>query len=303
VQQIPYKGEVRISWFVTAWCNYSCHYCFTLVFHKRAADGAKQYHAFDHYPAEAWIGALRSLPYSRINLNCTGGEVMLDRKNMLSALTGLTADPRFEISITTNGTFDPAYFGSLDKRNIYLTLSFHPSETSLDQFARRAATMRDAGFKVAMINMVIDPRNIDVFERAIGELEADGFFVNVGTMLPAGEYWSRLHTQREERELDLLERYNTPLDVYYKVAEPPTKGRLCYYPARSFSLMPDGRMGIYCTDISRNLFTEGPPELTRRSPVSMTVASAATTCSARSPTSRWCVIRLSCTTTAPMPAK
>jgi hypothetical protein len=54
----------------------------------------------------------------------------------------------------------------------------------------------------------------------------------------AGLYWAR--TERTDRELDLIERYNTPSDNYFKLAKPPTKGRLCFYLTMTYYLMYDG---------------------------------------------------------------
>lgn len=255
----PPQREVRINWHVSSWCNYSCSYCPVLVFRKRAANGARQAHSFDYYPAESWVEKLRALPHPRMLLKLTGGEPMLDRENVRTVLAGITADPRFEIAIDTNGSWEPAYFDELDKRRIFLNVAYHPQETAFEPFVKRLRKLREAGFAVAMVNLVLDPDDIDALMAAVGRLEADGFFVNLSALQSWGVYASR--SARTEREIDLVEAYNTPLDIRYKLLNPATRGRPCLYPARSFYLQYDGLMRVFCTDMESNLFTAGPPAL------------------------------------------
>lgn len=255
----PPQREVRINWHVSSWCNYSCSYCPVLVFRKRAANGEKQAHSFDYYPAAAWVEALRALPHPRMLLKLTGGEPMLDRENVRAALAGVTADPRFEIAIDTNGSWEPGFFADLDKRRIFLNIAYHPQETPFEAFFKRLHKIRDAGFCVAMVNLVLDPDDIDALAAILGQLEGDGFFVNLSALQSWGVYASR--ATRTAREIELVERYNTPLDIKYKLLNPPSRGRLCRYPARSYYLQYDGLMRVFCTGIESNLFTDGPPPL------------------------------------------
>ena len=112
-----------------------------------------------------------------------------------------------------------------------------------------------------MVNFVLAPENLDTFEEAFSRIENEGFFVNVSTMNPTGTYLSR--TARDDRELRLIERYNTPIDIKYKILKPATKGRSCFYPALSYYMMYDGRVQVSCTGSFQNAFTDGMPELRR----------------------------------------
>jgi len=257
------RNSLKISWHLSSWCNYSCPYCPVLVFHKRSNEPeVRQRHAFDYYPVEQWVDALVKLPYERVVLNITGGEPMLDRKNVHALLDSLTRTGRFEISIDTNGSWDPGYFQSLADRNILLNVAFHPLDVDFETFFTRIGKIRDAGFRVVMVNMVLDPRNLPVLESVIGRLEDAGFFVNLSPMQPSGTYTSR--TERTEREIELIEAYVTPLDIRFKVLKPPTKGRLCFYPAFTYYLQYDGLIRVFCgNDPGQNLFTGGPPPLAR----------------------------------------
>jgi organic radical activating enzyme len=256
------RNGVKISWHLSSWCNYSCPYCPVLVFHKRSTAKARQRHAFDYYPVEQWVEALVNLPYERVIIGLNGGEPMLDRKNVHTLLDRITETGRFEISIETNGSWAPEFFKGLAGRPIFLNVAFHPLDVDFETFYQRVSQIRNAGFHVAMVNMVLDPGNIPVIEKAVDRLERDGFFVNLSVMQPTGIYSGR--TERTERELELIEAYNTPLDIKYKVLKPPTQGALCFYPAMTYYLEYDGSIRIFCSkDRPQNLFTDGLPPLPR----------------------------------------
>ncbi|MCS7025143.1 MAG: hypothetical protein NZV14_10100 [Bryobacteraceae bacterium] len=253
--------SVRIAWHITSWCNYSCDYCPVLVFHKRTRSGTPQDHAFDHYPVERWIEAFAAFPQKDILLKITGGEPFLDRENFRKLLLGVLAMPRYSIQIDTNGSWDPAYFADVDKSRLSLNIAFHPKEVDFATFFRRVRSIRKHGFHVEMLNFVLAPENLDVFEKHLEEVERDGFFVNLSPMNPTGVYLGR--TVRSDREMDLIERYNVPIDVKYKVIRPKTRGRLCWHPALSYYVLYDGQIQVYCVGAFQNLFTEGPPPLPR----------------------------------------
>jgi organic radical activating enzyme len=253
---------VKISWHLSSWCNYSCPYCPVLVFHKRSARQARQRHAFDYYPVEQWVETLVALPYQRVIIGLNGGEPMLDRQNVHILLDRLTATGRFEISIETNGSWDPQYYQDLASRSIFLNVAFHPLDVDFETFFKRVSRIRDAGFFVVMVNLVLDPQNLPVIEKAVGRLEQAGFFVNLSAMQPSGIYSGR--TERTRRELELIEAYNTPLDIKYKVLRPPSRGALCFYPALTYYLQYDGLIRVFCSnDPGQNLFTGGLPPLPR----------------------------------------
>jgi len=254
-------NSVRLSWHLTSWCNYSCEYCGVLIYHKRAKDGKPQAHAFDHYSVEQWLAAFAAFPQEQIYLKITGGEPFLDRANLRELLKGLTAMKRFTMRIDTNGTWDPAYFADLDKSRILLNISFHPNEIDMASFLPRVRAIRQAGFNIAMVNFVLAPENMEQCERSIAALEHEGFFVNVGSMMFSGVYGSK--TDRSAREVEILDHYNPPIDMHYRLINPPTKGKLCYHPAISYYMLYDGSIETYCLGNWQNLFRDGLPALPR----------------------------------------
>ena len=238
------QDSLRINWHLTLWCNYSCQYCPVLVFHQRSAAKARQEHSFDYYTADQWLQALSQFPQRRIHLKITGGEPFLDRKNFRTLLAGLSEMKHIRVGIDTNGYWDPASFAGLDQRGIFLNVSFHPSQADFPGFFRRLLAIRDAGFSIAMVNYVVAPENMEGFEEAFAQLDAEGFCVNASPMIQTGLYLSR--NERTDQELDLLVRYNTPLDLHFKLLQPHTKGRPCFYPAMTYYIRYDGMIRIGC---------------------------------------------------------
>jgi len=255
------RDELRVNWYMTQWCNYSCDYCPVLVYHKKNRSGPPQPHAFDYYPVERWLELFDTLKSSKVHVHITGGEPFLDRQNLHALLQGLAARKRFHTCISTNGAWDPAYFQDLDKSSLFLDIGFHPSQTDLDALMRQVVRIRDAGFQIAVVNYVVSPENIDLFEDAYARLSAEGQYVQVSTMFPTGVHMSRDY--RTARELEILVRYNTPLDLHYKLLSPPMKKRLCYYPALNYQMLWDGSVQVSCMEGFQNVFEAGFPQLSR----------------------------------------
>lgn len=256
------QGTIRINWHMTCWCNYSCQYCPVMVFQQRSRNRDTQPHAFDYKPVKEWLAAFRKLEYPEIHLKISGGEPFMDRQNLRDLLIGLSEMKHIRVGIDTNGYWNPDFFRGVDKSNLWLNVGCHPSQVSIDDFFRNLLAIRDAGFHIAMINYVLAPENLEQFEAARSRFENEGFFVNVSTLIPTGIYMAR--TDRTERELDIIEKYNTPLDNYFKAIKPPTKGRPCFFPSMSYYLNWAGNVRVACLDgTARNLFTDGFPPLPR----------------------------------------
>jgi MoaA/NifB/PqqE/SkfB family radical SAM enzyme len=255
-------GSLRINWHISSWCNYSCQYCPVMVFHQRSKSRAQQEHSFDYRPVADWLAAIDRFEYPNIHLKISGGEPFLDRKNFRELLAGLAERKHIVVGVDTNGFWDPDYFSGFDKSRLWVNVAFHPTQVSFEEFYPNLLKIRDAGFRVPIVNFVLAPENLDEFDHVLSTLERDGFFVNISTMIPTGLYLSR--TERTERELDIIERYNTPLDNYFKIVKPPAKGRACFYPAMTYYIMYDGSVRVACLDgTARNLFTEAIPEIPR----------------------------------------
>jgi hypothetical protein len=233
-----------------------------MVFHQRSRSRQKQAHSFDHHPVSEWLQAIRGFPFPKIHLKISGGEPFLDRKNFRDLLIGLSAMTHIRVGVDTNGYWDPEYFRGVDKSNLWLNVAFHPTQTPADEFFSNLLKIRESGFSIPIVNYVLAPENFDQFDCVMARFEKEGFFVNISTMIATGIYISR--SKRTERELDILEKYNTPIDNYFKIIKPRTKGRPCFYPAMTYYIMYDGSVRVACLDsTSRDLFTASVPPLPR----------------------------------------
>lgn len=256
-------GQLRINWHLTEWCNYSCQYCPVMIFHQRSPSRKRQQHSFDHYPVSKWLEAFDGFKFPDIQLKISGGEPFMDRQNLRELLIGLSQRKHITVGLDSNGFWDPAYFASVDKSRIWLNIGFHPSQTTFKEFYPNLLRIREGGFHIAMVNFVLAPENIDEFPNALAQIESLGIFVNVSTLIPTGIYAAR--TERSERELDIIEQYNLPIDNYFKLVKPVTRGRRCFYPAMTYYIMYDGSIRVACMDGSaRNLFTDGIPPIPRQ---------------------------------------
>ena len=150
-------------------------------------------------------------------------------------------------------------FRGLDKRNIFLDIGFHPTQTSLPRLLEQIKRILRSGFRIAIVNYVVSPENIDLFEAAYDALVSEGQFVQVSAMFPTGVHLSR--EDRSERELEILVRHNTPLNLHYKLLWPRMNRRMCLYPTRNYQLLWDGTAQISCMEESQNVFDSGFPEL------------------------------------------
>ena len=253
--------SARIYWMMSEWCNYSCEYCGVPVFFKKSAIRGRQRHAFDHYPVGQWLEAFKSFPQNDISLVITGGEPFLDRKNFPVLLAGLLADGRFRIRVYTNLSWNPADYEGIDKSQIHLNTTFHPSQTSFPEYHRRLKKIRDAGFSLSHVGVILAPENLDFAESVLTQLESEGFPISAGPMMPAGRYMNR--QGRTERERDLIRRFSYPLSAFFSLTRPVTKNLACYHPAFSYRLHLDGGVNVACIGARQNIFTDGLPELPR----------------------------------------
>jgi len=118
---------VLIRWMITEWCNYNCPYCPQTHERKAQKGNGMTAHSFDNFPVEKWIEAFeRHFAEYRLSLVTSGGEPMVDRKNMIVFLNAMSKRPTTEsVRIDTNGWWKADQYLDLDKSKI-------PSETMLN---------------------------------------------------------------------------------------------------------------------------------------------------------------------------
>ena len=86
------KPKIVLRWFMTEWCNYKCPYC-PQEHSRNRFRGSFRIHSFDNYKPAEWCRAIeRNLIDKAVAITITGGEPMLDIKNMRVLLSTLLSN-------------------------------------------------------------------------------------------------------------------------------------------------------------------------------------------------------------------
>jgi hypothetical protein len=250
---------VLLRWLMTEWCNYRCPYCPQT--HDRRADkgGGMTAHAFDNFPVEQWLEAFdRHFAATRLSLVLTGGEPMVDRRNMLGFLNHISASAAVEcIRIDTNLWWRPEQFPGLDHGKIILMCTFHPSQVEEAVFIERLRAVQRAGLRIGMVNYVLDDDNEKQFE------ERAKLFAGFGVTLHPNPLWNR-RGDYSEAGLALVRRMVPEHDYLYRTGLESPQGKPCHFPSIGYEMDAAGRVTPGCLyDRTGSFFDhqlpEGPP--------------------------------------------
>src|SRR5262249_38264530 len=144
---------------------------------------------------------------------------MVDVKNMTILLNTLSENPLTEcIRIDTNAWWRPEQFADLDKSKIILMCTFHPSHVTDDEFIDRMLKYLSAGFKIGMVNYVMNEPNVAKFQ------ERQKRFSDFGLVLHPNPLWGSNGLYGDD-VLDLLRLYLPPLDFQYRTGMEQPLGR------------------------------------------------------------------------------
>lgn len=249
------KQGILLRWLISEWCNYRCPYCPQT--HDRRADkgNGKTAHAFDNFSLATWLEAIdRHFEPYRLSLVLTGGETMLDRKNVGALINHLTAKQSVEcIRIDTNAWWRPDQFPTTDFSKVTLMCTFHPSQTTEEEFITQIRLYQSAGIEIGMVNYVMDEPNVDAFP------ERHKKFADMGIYLHPNPLWDATGTYAE-RSRQVLKAYLPPLDFALRTGE-PSKGKPCKFPGLSFEMDYKGMIYPGCFNSQKvSLFGPTLPE-------------------------------------------
>lgn len=245
---------VALRWMVTNWCNYRCPYC-PQTHDRRAQKGdGMTAHAFDNFPLQQWLEAFdRHFARYRLSMVITGGEPMVDRKNVPRLLNFLSAKTTVEcIRMDTNLSWSPDAFPTLDRSKIILMCTFHPSHMEEAAFMARIRDILDAGFKIGIVNYVMDKSNVPLF-RARREK-----FAELGVVLHPNPLWGQ-GGKYKPADLELMEEALPELDFQYRTGLKDPHGQICRYPSISYEMDYREIIRPGCLGVSSSFFDESLP--------------------------------------------
>jgi organic radical activating enzyme len=225
-----------VRWNCTQFCNYNCPYCAQQHDRKQIYRGSAGHWA-DNRPWQDWYKAFeRHFTTSRATFHITGGEPLLDRKNMEPLLAALTASPWVNVvGFDTNGTFKPDW--SIDRNKVELQVSFHPSETDEDSYFRRLEATIAAGWRVLYTAFVVHPgKFVDMRQFA-----RRSYNLSIPVHVMPLDFDVSTYTEAERQE---FQSYIPAIDRFQMGER--TKGLSCRYPTLAYEVDPDGKTIVPC---------------------------------------------------------
>lgn len=251
-----------IVWFMTNGCNFKCTYCFykthggsePLYSYKsmalnpfaapyimnRIKSGKNYKHAFLNFSVDEWLKSFDRLAQRETVLKITGGEPFLDAQNFRPFLEGLTSMRHINnIRIDTNASFNPDIyaFSGIDK--IGLNISFHPASINLEKFSEKVSRIKDAGIKISMVNYVLSPSQLDMFEAVREKMLQLDIFTNANIYVETNE-------KQTEEGFRMYRKYNPAIDIKLKTGSIKTIGKSCGFPAFGYQMNPTGIINAGC---------------------------------------------------------
>lgn len=259
----PQNGPVTtlMRWTMTEWCNFNCPYCYQVHDRRAAVGGGLTNHCFDNFPVEKWMHQFEHhFSKKKLALILTGGEPMLDSKNMNVFLNFLGAAPWCtSIRIDTNASWVPSKFKDVDRRKITLNCSFHPTQIKEEIYFRNLAAIKDAGFAIGFVNYVYSRDQKAEFHRIRDRVESLGLLVN------ASPEFDERKTFTEE-EVDEIKGDIIESDYLHRLSIVSPKGRTCLYPTLSYEMRQSGYLRVGCMpSMSGSFFDPALPFFGNRS--------------------------------------
>ncbi|MCK5000179.1 MAG: radical SAM protein [Anaerohalosphaera sp.] len=248
------KKVFILRWMITEWCNYKCSYC-DQTHDRSARKGKYTAHAFDNSPLGKWCDSFhRHFHDRRLSLLITGGEPMLDRKNMGPLLKELTSMPTVEcIRIDTNISWKPDNYKGVDPKKIILMCTYHPAQVSKESFFASIKRLLDFGYKIGMVNFVMNSENFNIFKKIKQEM------FELGIPLHPNPLWDS-KGQYSEEDLSILKEELPLADYQYRTQTVSPFGKKCLFPSLAYQMDQTGQIQVGChPQISGSFFENSLP--------------------------------------------
>ncbi len=146
-------------------CNYACDYC---PFAKRVESDAQ--HAADAFALERFVAWVEGQMGREISVFFTPWGEALVRSRYQKALARLSnAQSVRKVAIQTNGSCRFEWAEGCDKARLGLWVTYHPDQTTHDEFLNRVAQMRSRGvrFSVGVVGLKEHFRAIEALRAAL----------------------------------------------------------------------------------------------------------------------------------------
>jgi hypothetical protein len=243
-----------LRWLITEWCNNSCPYC-SQSHDRFARKGKHTAHAFDNYPLENWLKAFaQHFKTRRLSLVITGGEPMIDKKNMLPLLKELTAMSTVEcIRIDTNVSWNPSIYKEIALPKIILMCTYHPSQVSKEVFFGRIDQLLSLGFKIGMVNFVMNQDNSAKYNELKVQL------AERGVPLHPNPLWDS-KGQYSKDDISVFKKELPEVDSLFRTDIGSPYGRKCLFPALAYEMDQVGHIYPGChRQIAGSFFNRALP--------------------------------------------
>lgn len=243
-----------VRWMMTEWCNYSCPYC-PQTHDRFAQKGEYTAHAFDNYPLERWLDAFdRHFGSHRLSLVITGGEPLLDVRNVPPLLDHLVRQDYVAcIRVDTNASWAPEKYAAVEKSKFILMCTFHPSQISEAAFLEKMDRVRAAGFRVGMVNYVMEHTNVASFR------QRRRVFLERGLLLHPNPLWGA-GGQYAPEDMELLRACLPDVDYAYRTGLASPLGKPCLFPSISYELRYTGAIKAGCMSETADFFAPTLPD-------------------------------------------
>lgn len=208
-------------------CNYGCDYCpFAKTRNTRAelADDAQKLERFT-----SWVAAQTD---RSVGILFTPWGEALIRKPYQRAMHALSHMPHvYRVAAQTNLSSKLGWIAACDLDALALWTTYHPTQTSLEDFLARCAVLDGMGARYS-VGVVGFKDSLEQIQRLRDALSPDVYlWINAYKREP--DYYSEEDVRRFE-QLDPLFRYNTR---YHE-----SKGRACTGGASSFTVDGEGEV-------------------------------------------------------------
>jgi hypothetical protein len=130
--------------------------------------------------------------------------------------------------------------------------TFHPSQVTEVEFLDKLGRLRAAGFRIGMVNYVMDRANVALFQKR------HRLFLDHGFLLHPNPLWGG-NGKHTADDLELLRAYLPNLDFQHRSESISPLGNPCLFPAIGYEMRYTGVIKPGCSAKSSDFFSDSLP--------------------------------------------